>query len=419
VVKKDSILQFLKNFKEKTKASEKFGLELFPTDRDRLIFFLLILILTTSSLIFEWVNFVEFTKFSKVEREFFVENQFKKDEKIVLKLRDKSGFVFYSSLKENIRDLRGMRILGEFKIGNLSFLKYLRGAYLENIGIKFSREKDLRFKISAKISDIHENSKISEFYSALFLATSISPELRKDLTRLGINHLVVLSGFHVSLILLIINFLSFIFYKPIQSRFFPYRNFYRDSIIFSLFPIFLYLYFLDFPPSFLRAVGMTTFVLFLLDRSILQKPFETLFFVAIFLIAISPRLFFSIGFWLSISGVFYIFLYFQIFRLKKFLNFLFFNFWVFFSMIPIIHYIFPEFYFTQLFSPIWTVLFIFFYPIAILIHLFGFPKVLDSFLIKFLEIGVYETPKIFYTDLYLLSFYILFSMFLFVKTKSE
>jgi competence protein ComEC len=169
-----------------------------------------------------------------------------------------------------------------------------------------------------------------------------------------------------------------------------------------------YLLFIDSPPSFLRAVTMFIVGFILFDRNLLKADFQTLIYASILLLSIFPSLFFSVGFWFSVAGVFYIFLFLQIANYLK-LHFLIqmvaLNIWVFSAMLPITHSIFPEFYLTQLYSPIWTILFSFIYPLMILLHLVQFPTLFDDILKLFFSIESGEVYN-FQTPIYFLILYI-------------
>jgi competence protein ComEC len=386
-------------------------------DRREWSFFLLFTaLLLLSSLSKEYLQFLNFTKFSTADSEIFVLNQYLKKDYFVLKVVDRDGFEFYTITKERVRDLRGYSLSVTVQIGdNFTFLDYLRGGFLFIRDLELSSwERSLRYRLADEVEKMHPSEKIGKLYSALFFATPIGGELREDLTRLGINHLAVLSGFHVSSILLGVFLLSRLFYYPLHRRYFPYRNRFRDTLIFSLSLVILYLIFLDYPPSFLRAVGMALIGAYLFDRNLLKAPFETLIFTVLLLLSLEPTLLFSAGFLFSVSGVFYILLYLQIFKFGKYLDLVFLNFWVFFAMVPIVHTIFDEFYLSQLLSPLWTTLFIVFYPISIGVHLLGFGDILDPLLLEFLDIefgGVYR----FQTPIFGLGVYIILSLAIAVK----
>jgi competence protein ComEC len=111
---------------------------------------------------------------------------------------------------------------------------------------------------------------------------------------------------------------------------------------------------------------------------------QTLLITVLLLIALFPRLFFSIGFWLSISGVFYIFLFLIYFNnLSKVKQFLLLPFWIYFFMLPYSLIIFGNFSLYHPLSILWTSLFTLFYPLSIILHIFELGDLMDP-LLKFL-----------------------------------
>jgi competence protein ComEC len=385
--------------------------KLLKNRKEWLLFLALINLITTISLIFEYRNYLEISKFTTSNLEVLVLNQYRKKGNFILLMRSSNGFEFYTVSKEKIRDLRGYKVDLVVQIPvEFSFLNYLSGTFLFHRDLELSSETPIfRYRISQNILELHPQ-KIGELYSALFLATPVGKELREDLTRLGVNHLAVLSGFHISFILGTLFLISKFLYFPLHKRYFPYRNRLRDTLLFSLMIAVLYLIFLDFPPSFFRAVGMAIVGFLFFDRNILKAPFETLGITVLILLAFQPKLFFSIGFWFSVSGVYYIILYLQLFKFG-FWDLILINLWVFFAMIPIVHFIFPEFYFSQLLSPIWTILFLLFYPLSALLHTVGFGDLLNPILELFLEIELGEKMEL-EVSIYVLVPYIIFSLLL-------
>ncbi len=59
---------------------------------------------------------------------------------------------------------------------------------------------------------------------------------------------------------------------------------------------------------------------------------------------------------------------------------------VFTAMLPIVHAFFPVFTLLQLSSPLWSVVFIVFYPLVLFLHLIGQGGVLDSVVLSFLHV---------------------------------
>jgi competence protein ComEC len=374
------------NFQYHSKNSKNLAVNIFSNKKEYLLFGVLIFLIFTSSLFLKYIEFQKFTKFDISTQKVFVEQQYWKKDKFILKLRTENGFRFYTSSKEKIINLQGFLINIDIKIyKSFTFFQYLSGTFLFTKNISIASGIENRYKITEYFKKIHQNEKIAELYSTLFLATPISKNLREDLGKLGVSHLAVLSGFHTGFIIGFIFMLSYIFYKPIHKYFMPYRNLVKDTAIFSIFVITGYLIFLGNPPSFLRAVSMFLISFLIFDRNLLKSKFEVLFLAVIILIAFQPTLIFSLGFWFSVSGVFYILLYLKYIKLPIWIDIFLINLWVFLAMLPIVHFIFPIFYFAQLLSPIWTILFSIFYPISAVLHIVGYPALFDEVLSNFLN----------------------------------
>ena len=82
----------------------------------------------------------------------------------------------------------------------------------------------------------------------------ISKELREDITKWGIAHLVAISGFHLGILSAILFFLLKPIYTFFQDRYFPYRN-RTDDLAFIVFLLLgSYAYFIDMTPSVVRAL---------------------------------------------------------------------------------------------------------------------------------------------------------------------
>ena len=154
---------------------------------------------------------------------------------------------------------------------------------------------------------------------------------------------------------------------------------------------------------------MTLFAFFLYDRGIKILSFNSLFLVVGALLALWPTLLFSLGFWFSVSGVFYIFLFLHHFKgLKVWQSFILMHLWVYVAMLPVVHYFFGAFSLHQLFSPVLTMGFIVFYPMSLLLHLVGEGALLDGLLRFFLgvEISVIDVR----INLYLFIFSVFLSL---------
>ena len=241
----------------------------------------------------------------------------------------------------------------------------------------------------------HQNAKLKELYSALYFATPISKELRANVTNWGIAHIIAISGFHLGIIFGLCFFIFKPVYKFFQKRYFPYRSANFDISIFVFVLMSLYLLVLDFTPSFLRSLAMAFVGFFLLMRNFKIINFATLFIAIALLIAIFPHLAFSIGFYFSCMGVLFIFIYVKHFKEKFSLisHLIFFNLFVWFSMNVPVYYFFATLTPLQISVVPISYIFIVFYPLSVILHLFGLGGIFDGYLLNFLEFSLssYQT----------------------------
>jgi len=357
--------------------------ELFTSFRQRLLVFVFFLFIFFLSLFNEYLNYKNFTQFDDFITKATVLKQYKKSSYWVLKLKSEDGFSFYTTSKSNLKNIQGYKVDIQIFNTDINFISFVKGFYTPSFILSRDRYTEDRFTLIKHLKNLHVE-KTAPIFSALFLAGNIPPNIRDKLSALGVNHLLAISGFHLGVLSFILFFILKLIYKPIQLRCCPYRNSHRDIALLVLVILFSYLYFLDFVPSLLRAFAMSAFAYFLYDRAIKILSFSSLFLVVSFLIALYPTLLFSIGFFFSIMGVFYIFLFLHYMKdLKVWQQFLLINFWVYLAMIPIVHYFFGTFSFYQLASPILTMLFIIFYPLEIFLHVVLSGDELD-FILKYL-----------------------------------
>jgi competence protein ComEC len=139
---------------------------------------------------------------------------------------------------------------------------------------------------------------------------------------------------------------------------------------------------------------MLIFGLIMLRNNIKILSFETLLWVVLTIIAFFPNLLFSLSLWFSVAGVFYIFLFLHYFKnLNKYVQILLFNFWIYLAMNPIVHFFFPITSYEQLLSPILTLLFTIFYPLALVLHLLSLGDLFDPVLKTILSLDVFTFEK--------------------------
>jgi len=291
---------------------------------------------------------------------------------------DTSNFSFYTTAsKKDKITLYDVVALSVQPI-DVSFKNYLSGSFYmpsyDRAVIK--RDESLRQKAINFISAQHEDAKISQLYSALFLGTNVFGELRDDVSNWGVAHLIAISGYHLGVISAVCFFLLKLVFKPIYARYLPYRSYIFDFTIVIFLVLCFYFYMIGFIASFLRAFLMSVAGFYMICKKIKILNFYTLF----------PQLLFSVGFYFSCLGVFYIFVYLLYFAPKFSLlaNSLLLNLYVFFAMEVAVLYFFPLISLLQLSVLVLNYIFGIFYPLSFLLHLFGYGGIFDEILSKML-----------------------------------
>ena len=394
-----------------------FEVKLFEGKRDYLLFFAFLSIVFCINITLKYNKYKNLTKKPVNTIYATVINQYQKTKHnktyIVLKLRSKDGYTFYTTSKEDLKNLIYAKLRLKIVTKNIHFIDLFKGFYAPTFNIELMQKDRLKDDILNFISSQHENNLTKEPFSALFLAKPISKELRDKVSNLGISHLIAISGFHLGVLFFILYTLLKYPYQFFQDRFFPYRNRRFDLTVFIIAILFFYLYLLGFIPSLVRSYVMLIVGFILYDRFVKVISFEVLTVAVLLILAFIPSFFFSIGFWFSVSGVYFIFLFIKHFsHFKEWKTILFLNIWVYIMMLPIIHYIFPKFTFLQLLSPLLSIAFIIFYPVELFLHLIGQGDLLDGLILKLFELksSVYQihTPLWFLVLFLGLSFFILF-----------
>ncbi len=379
--------------------------------------FLILLFIVNLS--FEYKKYKDFIEEEIFISDFEVSNIYDKKEYIVLKLTN-NDFVYFTSINNNLKVEKLQSLTALLNTKNIDFISYLKGFYAKTLFIENIKTKEnFRINLYKKINQNHEKQEIKELFGALFLATSISQKLREICANYSISHLIAISGFHLAVLSLIIYLFSYYPYSYLQKKYFPYRNKKFDISIITILILGIYFIFIGLVPSLFRSYLMLILAIYFLRYNIKILSFMTLLLTFLIIVAIYPKFLFSISFWFSILGVFYIFLYLQYFKnLPKSFSFFFFNFWLFFAFNPIVHYFFYTTSYEQLLSPIITIVFTVFYPFELILHILSYPNILDSFLSIFLlnKIETYEiqTPFLFLIFYLIFSFFSIFYKFSFV-----
>ena len=398
-------------------------LEIFENKREILLFFLFVLSVFILNLGFCYKDFYEFKsqkyRFYNAQ---ILQNYEKTNAKgrIYRVLRLKTGeFEFYTTTKKDFEFANAKYLNIGVITQNVKFIDFVKKRfYMPSFKLKSKFENSINsernsaqslqnssnFKnkfINLKQNAInfitaqHQNTKMQELYSALYFATPISRELRANVTNWGIAHIIAISGFHLGIIFGICFFIFKPVYKFFQKRYFPYRSVNFDISIFVFILMSFYLLVLDFTPSFLRSLAMAFVGFFLLMRNFKIINFATLFITIAFLIALFPHLAFSIGFYFSCMGVLFIFIYVKHFKDKFGLlaHLIFFNLFVWLCMNVPVYYFFSTLTPLQISVVPISYAFIIFYPLSVVLHIFGVGYIFDEYLLNFLEfsLSVYKT----------------------------
>jgi len=366
-------------------------------------------------LFFEYLSYREFTSKPFYFTHANILNAYEKTKNgkqyTVLKLRSDEGFTFYTT-SHTKEDLAHKRVrLQIFPNKGISFKDYLGMFYVKS-RIKNAEDLPSTFKdeLLEKVALQHEDPSLQSFYNAIFFATPVDKALREKITLLGASHLVALSGFHLGILWGLIYGLLLILYKPVQQKFFPYRHALFDVGLIVIIVLAVYLWFVDFPPSLVRSYAMVLagWIMLLLGIELLSFTFLTT--ILLTLVVMFPSLLVSLSFWLSIAGVFYIFLLLQYSKEynKWVISLLFIPFGIAILMLPVVHYIFGVTSSYQLLSPLLSLLFIPFYPLIMFVHLINFGAVLDVSLLWLFSLPSESTDNI--LPLWLMLLYISLSI---------
>jgi len=301
------------------------------------------------------------------------------DRLLKLKSADNLDFYIYSKSETPKRN-DWLRVKLKLK-NDTTFWDYLKGFFANGEIVEHLEDGfDAKALVREKIKKQHSSSKIASFYNAIYLADPLNSELRDKISLLGISHLVALSGFHLGILWLVVFGLLYFPYKFLQKRYFPWRNRNIDLGFISLLVLLLFVLFVGAPPALIRSFVMLFIAWVVLIFGLELISFRLLAIALLLILAISPKLISSTALFLSFMGVFYIFLVLK--WLRGYSNWLItliaIPVGIFLLMFPVGHFFFGNTTIWQLISPPLSILFILFYPILAILHMFGLGGVFDN-----------------------------------------
>ncbi|GAA7225664.1 ComEC/Rec2 family competence protein [Helicobacter pylori] len=378
--------------------------ELLTTPKEYLFCGVFLSLLLAINLYLEYLNYqkLDFSKPTSLNAQILLQYPKTKDQKtyFVLKLQSK-GMIFYTTIKEPLKNLQYRYAQFFGKIKSCSFLESLKSCFFQTYSFSLTRKQDFKSHVRRFIDSAHSSALAGNLYRALFIGDSLNKDLRDRANALGINHLLAISGFHLGILSASVYFLFSLFYTPLQKRYFPYRNAFYDIGVLVWVFLLGYLLLLDFLPSFFRAflMGLLGFLACFFGVRLLS--FKLLILACCIAIALLPKLLFSVGFLLSVCGVWYIFLFLKhtqaFFKTSSFLvrsfQVISLSALVFLNMLIIAHAFFPMFSPYQLFSIPLGLIFIVFFPLSLLLHAVGLGSLLDHILSMPLTIPTISVPS--------------------------
>ncbi len=303
----------------------------------------------------------------------------------LLKLHSTDGLDFYIyTNREPPKRFDWVRVKLKLK-KNTTLYDYLRGFFaygevVEHVEDGFDAKAYLRELINRQHNG-YDN--VKTFYHAIFLADPLDRELREKISLLGVSHLVAISGFHLGILWLLIFGALFIPYRYFQAKYFPWRYRNIDLGLIVLLILAIFTLFVGAPPALIRSYVMLLIGWFILILGLELLSFKFLAFAVLVILVVAPKLIASLGFLLSFTGVFYIFLVIKWLGDKSpwFITLIAIPVGIFLLMFPIGHYFFNNTSIWQLMSPPLSIIFIIFYPIVAILHLIGLGGSFDSLLL--------------------------------------
>ncbi|MGE4473298.1 MAG: ComEC/Rec2 family competence protein, partial [Sulfuricurvum sp.] len=277
------------------------------------LFVLMLCIIGAFSLVYEYRQFRELTRFDDpLVRASVIDQEVRligEKPKTSIKLRLENGSLCRCVMSPYLRDLRGREVLVELQVAKITFIDYLKGFRTRGVIEEVYPPLSLKEQWYRRIAAHHSDLRMQELYGALFVATPMSQEFQSLVGAMGLSHILSISGYHFGILSLIAYFFLRPPYRWLQNRYFPYRHGNRDLFFIVIGILFFYLWALEFIPPMVRSFGMIAVGYWLYDRGIKIISVQTLLIAVGVLLAFFPKLFFSLGFWFSSFGVLSIFIF--------------------------------------------------------------------------------------------------------------
>ena len=146
----------------------------------------------------------------------------------VMKL-ESQGHIFYATSRDDLKDLQGrfIRVWGKVD-KKCDFLDYFKSCFFIAFSISLMPQREFSAGLKEYFSAQHENEIQASLFGALFFADSLNKKWRDVANRLGLAHIIAISGYHLGVLSAFLFALFAPPYRFLQSRFFSYRNEFYD-----------------------------------------------------------------------------------------------------------------------------------------------------------------------------------------------
>jgi len=190
-----------------------------------------------------------------------------------------------------------MKRRGVYKQAYLNKDNFTKVANLKENKLRYwAHDQRLKIKDSLASNGFLKNE--SGLIQALILGQKedIDPDTYQDFSRAGVVHVLAVSGLHVGIVLLILQYV----FKPIEWL--PYGNILKTLVIITL--LWLFALMAGFSPSVTRAVTMFSLFAIAINMKRKTNTINVLCISLLILLLIQPNRIFEVGFQLSYSAVF-------------------------------------------------------------------------------------------------------------------
>lgn len=213
--------------------------------------------------------------------------------------------------KGNYEIMDRINIYGNFKnfdsLDNFNTFNYKKYLKTKKIFYEFkadkvefiSHESSIKFKIREYIDSFFSNNlgiTASKFMKSMIIGIDEEDELFEDFRDLGLSHILAISGLHVNILVMFLDFIG----KNIGAN----KKYYG---IFIMVFLAFYGYIISFPVSIVRVISMYIFNYL---NIYLYKPkdnINTILFGILIVLLTNPFFIYSVGFYLSFGAIFSIY----------------------------------------------------------------------------------------------------------------